>query len=44
MWAQHGEYRERGADLFYNSTSQAGASYANGILISRPALTYAELC
>jgi hypothetical protein len=43
MWAQHGEYRERGADLFYNTTSQAGASYANGILISRPALTYAEL-
>ena len=43
MWAQHGEYRERGADLFYNATSQHGASYANGILISRPGLTYADL-
>ena len=43
MWAQNGERRERNADLFYHATSQGDASYANGILISRPSLTYAGL-
>jgi hypothetical protein len=42
-WANHGEHKERGPDLFYSRAAQSGASYANGILISRPRLTYQEL-
>lgn len=43
QWADLGEYRERGPDLFYTAASQAGASYANGILLSRPRLTHDDL-
>jgi len=42
-WANPGEYRTRGADLFYNTSAQAGASYANGIIISRTKLTLDDL-
>lgn len=42
-WAQQAEHKVRGPDLFYNATSQRGASYANGIVISRTRLKYQEL-
>lgn len=42
-WSRHGETKSRGSDLFYNTTSQSGASYASGIIVSRTVLTREEL-
>ncbi|HTU12636.1 MAG TPA: hypothetical protein VMG08_17235 [Allosphingosinicella sp.] len=42
-WGSHAEFRVRGPDLFYNATSQGGASYANGIVVSRTRLTYQDI-
>ena len=42
-WTATAEYKARGSDLFYNTAAQAGASYANGMIISRPTLSHADL-
>lgn len=42
-WGVTAEYKTRGSDIFYNTAAQTGASYANGIIISRPTLSYADL-
>jgi hypothetical protein len=42
-WGNAGEYEARGPDLFYNKAAQSGASYVNGILISRPQTTLNDL-
>ncbi len=42
-WAGNGVHKVRGPDLFYNAFAQGNASYANGIIVSRPSLTHDEL-
>lgn len=42
-WANHAEFKSRGQDLFFNAISQGNGSYANGVLLSRTALTHQDL-
>ena len=42
-WVNQAESKIRGPDLFYNSTSQPGASYASGIVVSRTRLKHQDL-
>lgn len=42
-WAQSGETKSRGSDLFYNVTKQPSASYASGIMVTRPKFTREDL-